>query len=115
MAPTALITGPTAGIGAGFAHQLARRGYDLVLVARDEQRLSALAAEVEREYGVATEVLVADLADRGALGRVEARVADPDRPADVRVDLSLALPAAMLALGGLLVVGAVVTGIRRSR
>ncbi|MFP5253683.1 MAG: SDR family NAD(P)-dependent oxidoreductase [Actinomycetes bacterium] len=86
MAPTALITGPTAGIGACFAHQLARRGHDLVLVARDEQRLSALAAEVEREYGVSTEVLVADLSDRGALARVEARVADPDRPVDLLVN-----------------------------
>jgi short-subunit dehydrogenase len=86
MAPTALITGPTAGIGACFAHQLARRGYDLVLVARDEQRLTALAAEVEREYGVAAEVLVADLADRAALTRVEARVADPDRPVALLVN-----------------------------
>ena len=86
MAPTALITGPTAGIGACFAHQLARRGYDLVLVARDEQRLSALAAEVEREYGVSTEVLVADLSDRAATGRVETRLADPDRPIDLLVN-----------------------------
>lgn len=86
MAPTALITGPTAGIGACFAHQLARRGHDLVLVARDEQRLSALAAEVERQYGVAAEVLVADLSDRAALGRVEARVADPARPVDLLVN-----------------------------
>ena len=86
MAPTALITGPTAGIGASFAHQLADKGYDLVLVARDEQRLSALAAEVGREYGVAAEVLVADLSDRAALARVEARVADPDRPVDLLVN-----------------------------
>jgi len=86
MAPTALITGPTAGIGACFAHQLARQGHDLVLVARDEQRLSALAAEVERGYGVAAEALVADLADREALARVEARVADLDRPVDLLVN-----------------------------
>lgn len=86
MAPTALITGPTAGIGACFAHQLARKGYDLVLVARDEQRLETLAAEVEQEYGVAAEVLVADLADRTAIARVEARVADPDRPVDLLVN-----------------------------
>ena len=86
MSPTALITGPTAGIGASFAHQLADKGYDLVLVARDEQRLFALAAEVEREYGVAAEVLVADLSDRAALARVEARVADPERPVDLLVN-----------------------------
>jgi len=86
MAPTALITGPTAGIGACFAHQLAHKGYDLVLVARDGERLEALADEVEREYGVSTEVLVADLADRAALARVEARVADADRPVDLLVN-----------------------------
>lgn len=86
MAPTALITGPTAGIGAGFAHQLAHKGYDLVLVARDGERLEALADEVGREYGVSTEVLVADLADRAALARVEARVADADRPVDLLVN-----------------------------
>lgn len=86
MAPTALITGPTAGIGACFAHQLAHKGYDLVLVARDGERLEALADEVGREYGVSTEVLVADLADRAALARVEARVADADRPVDLLVN-----------------------------
>jgi short-subunit dehydrogenase len=84
--PTALITGPTAGIGSCFAHQLAQRGYDLVLVARDESRLHALAAEVEKEYDVDTEVLVADLADREQLARVERRVADSGRPVDLLVN-----------------------------
>lgn len=84
--PTALITGPTAGIGSCFAHQLAQKGYDLVLVARDESRLRALAAEVEKEYDVDTEVLVADLADREQLARVERRVADPERPVDLLVN-----------------------------
>jgi hypothetical protein len=84
--PTALITGPTAGIGSCFAHQLAQKGYDLVLVARDESRLKALAAEVEKEYDVDTEVLVADLADREQLARVERRVADPERPVGLLVN-----------------------------
>jgi hypothetical protein len=84
--PTALITGPTAGIGSCFAHQLAQKGYDLVLVARDESRLRALAAEVEKEYDVDAEVLVADLADRVALARVEQRVADPARPVALLVN-----------------------------
>lgn len=84
--PIALITGPTAGIGTCFAHQLAQKGYDLVLVARDESRLRALAAEVEKEYDVDTEVLVADLADREALAVVERRVADPERPVSLLVN-----------------------------
>jgi uncharacterized protein len=84
--PIALITGPTAGIGACFAHQLAQKGYDLVLVARDESRLRALAAEVEKEYDVDTEVLVADLADREALAAVERRVADREQPVSLLVN-----------------------------
>ena len=60
--PVAFVTGPTSGLGAGFADKLASRGYDLVLVARDEQRLHQLAADLERKYGAESEILVADLA-----------------------------------------------------
>ncbi|RJO76744.1 SDR family NAD(P)-dependent oxidoreductase [Nocardia panacis] len=74
--PVAMITGPTSGIGHGYATRLAALGYDLVLVARDEARLSELAAEVERRYGTRSEVLVADLAQDAARDRVAARAAD---------------------------------------
>lgn len=78
--PTVLITGPTSGIGRGFAEAFARKGFDLALVARDETRLDALAAELLDAYGVGCEVIVADLSVREDVDRVAARLADPDRP-----------------------------------
>jgi short-subunit dehydrogenase len=70
---TGLITGPTAGIGRAFADKLAAEGYDLVLVARDAARLEQVAAEVTQKYGVACEVLAADLTEPDGLARVEER------------------------------------------
>ncbi len=83
--PTALVTGATSGLGLEFARQLAARGHDLVLVARDRERLEAVAAEL-RATGREVEVLPADLGDRAQLATVEQRVADPDRPVEVVVN-----------------------------
>lgn len=71
---TALVTGASSGIGATYAKQLAERGYDLVLVARDGRRLEALGAELTAKFDVKVEALPADLADRLAVKRVETRL-----------------------------------------
>jgi short-subunit dehydrogenase len=72
---TALITGASAGIGATYADRLARRGYDLILAARDEDRLNTLAAKL-RQTGVAVDVLQTDLATRAGRAIVEKRLGE---------------------------------------
>jgi short-subunit dehydrogenase len=84
--PLALVTGPTAGIGLSFAHQLAASGHDLVLVSRTPERLEKLAAELRERYGVQADVIVADLGNRTDLATVEARLADASRPVDLLVN-----------------------------
>lgn len=68
---SALITGASSGIGALYAERLARRGYDLILVARSRQRLDLLAQRLREETGRQVEVLVADLGDQAGLAQVE--------------------------------------------
>jgi len=77
--PSVLITGASSGIGATYADRFARRGHDLVLVARDSARLEALAARLRQETGVAVDILPADLTQADALATVEARLRDDAR------------------------------------
>jgi short-subunit dehydrogenase len=78
---TVLITGASTGIGAIYADRFARRGHDLVLVARDQARLETLAARLRKETGAAVDILAADLTKPGDLGAVEARLRE-----DARID-----------------------------
>ncbi len=68
---TALITGASGGIGATYADRLARRGYDLILVARNGNRLAALAQRLKDATGRSVETIVADLDAKADLGRIE--------------------------------------------
>lgn len=81
----ALVTGGTSGIGATFARQLAARGDDIVLVARDKARLDEMAHEL-RGMGREVEVLPADLSKRADVAKVVKRLADEKRPIDVLVN-----------------------------
>jgi short-subunit dehydrogenase len=71
---TALITGASSGIGAIYADRLARRGYDLVLVARNRERLAALSNRITTETRRSVEILDADLGDKAGLAAVEAKL-----------------------------------------
>ena len=77
--PTVLITGASTGIGAVYAERFAQRGHDMVLVARDLQRLEALAAKLRSEHSVAVDVLQADLTQLKDLTSVETRLRDDAR------------------------------------
>lgn len=71
---TALVTGASSGIGALYADRLAQQGYDLILVARNREKLNTLARAISTRSGRAVEVLPADLNDRAELAQVEAKL-----------------------------------------
>ncbi|ASP95876.1 SDR family NAD(P)-dependent oxidoreductase [Sinorhizobium meliloti] len=77
--PSVLITGASTGIGAAYAERFARRGHNLVLVARDMARLEALGARLRQENGVAIDIIQADLTHPVELSTVEARLRDDAR------------------------------------
>ncbi|TIL44661.1 SDR family oxidoreductase [Mesorhizobium sp.] len=77
--PSVLITGASTGIGAAYAERFARRGHDLVLVARDTARMEALAARLHQENGVAIDIIQADLTQPAELATVETRLRDDAR------------------------------------
>jgi short-subunit dehydrogenase len=77
--PAVLITGASTGIGATYAERFARRGHDLVLVARDAVRMEALASRLRQETGAAIDILQADLTKAEDLVKVETRLRDDER------------------------------------
>ncbi|WP_029013328.1 SDR family NAD(P)-dependent oxidoreductase [Niveispirillum irakense] len=77
--PSVLVTGASTGIGATYADRFARRGHDLVLVARDRKRMEALAARLRQETGVAVDIIQADLTQAAELAVVETRLRDDAR------------------------------------
>jgi uncharacterized protein len=75
----ALITGASAGLGEEFARQLAASGTDLILTARRKDRLEALAADLEKQFGISVEIIPADLVETSDIERLEKRIAEtPD-------------------------------------
>ena len=83
---TALVTGASSGIGAEFARVLARKGCDLILVARSEDKLRALADELNAKYGIEAHVIVQDLSDEWATRAVQSQVETRELRVDILIN-----------------------------
>ena len=83
---TALVTGATAGIGESFTRLLAEKGFDLVLVARDNKRLQERAKALSKKYKIEVEVLQADLSVPAQLAKVEKRLSSAKKPIEVLIN-----------------------------
>lgn len=86
IAGTAMVTGGTSGIGLEFARALAQRGCDLIIVARNRQRLDATAEELRNAFGVAVETIAADLTDHSDIDMLARRLEDDSAPVDILVN-----------------------------
>jgi len=82
----ALVTGASAGLGASFVRRLAAEGRDLVLVARDVDRLEATAAQLRERYPITVEVLPADLGTEEGCATVASRISAETNPVDTLVN-----------------------------
>jgi short-subunit dehydrogenase len=86
MTRRALVTGATSGIGLAFAHELATRGHDLVIVARTSDRLESVAADIRDRTGVAVDVVTADLSTEQGMQLASNALTDTARPVDLLVN-----------------------------
>lgn len=93
---TALITGASSGIGAVYADRLARRGHDLILVARDRGRLEAVAQGLREQTGVRVEIVIADLGQRADLAAVETQLRGDERIGILVNNAGVAVTGAMI-------------------
>jgi uncharacterized protein len=94
--PAVLVTGASTGIGAVYADRFAKRGHDLVLVARNAPRLESLADRLRQETGVAVDIVPADLTEFAELAAVEARLREDARIAVLINNAGIALPGTFL-------------------